>query len=109
MSRRAPLAGRLGLGLALAAGPLVPPASAQSGPVDVEVVNRTFQPLEVEIYDVVCQQLAYTGQLLDNASVAVAACANQDGLATLTVSDRFGHSRTYSGLADPSTVSVEFD
>ena len=29
--------------------------------------------------------------------------------ATLTVADRAGHSTTFSNLADPSTVTVEFD
>ena len=85
------------------------PVWAQGEQVDVEIVNRTFQPIDVEIYDQVCQQVIYDGQILANASVSVAACPNQDGLANLTVADRFGHRQTYSGLADPSTVNVEFN
>ncbi len=98
------------LGLAAVLGSLIaPPGWAQEDQVDVEIVNRTFEPIDVEVYDDVCQQVAYTGQVLDNASVSIAACPNQDGLASLTVADRFGHRQTYSGLADPSTVNVEFN
>lgn len=85
------------------------PVWAQGEQVDVEVVNRTFQPIDLEVYDQVCQQVIYAGQILANASVSIAACPNQDGLANLTVADRFGHRQTYSGLADPSTVNVEFN
>ncbi|MFZ1430322.1 MAG: hypothetical protein WAS21_26550 [Geminicoccaceae bacterium] len=85
------------------------PVRAQGEQVDVEIVNRTFQPIDVEIYDQVCRQVIYAGQIIANASVSVAACPNQDGLANLTVADRFGHRQTYSGLADPSTVNVEFN
>lgn len=98
------------LTLAIVLGSLsAQPVWAQGEQVDVEVVNRTFQPIDVEVYDQVCQQVIYAGQILDNASISVAACPNQDGLANLTVADRFGHRQTYSGLADPSTVNVEFN
>jgi len=99
----------LGLGAVLAGSLAWTVAWSQSQQVDVEIVNRAFQAIDVEVYDVVCQQAAYTGQILDNASIMVAACPNQDGLATLTVADRVGHSNTFTGLADPSTVTVEFD
>lgn len=105
-----PARARSPLRLAVVLGSLLTqPAWAQDGQIDVEVVNRTFQPIDVEVYDQVCQQIVYTGQILDNASVSIAACPNQDGLANVTVADRFGHRQTYSGLADPSTVNVEFN
>jgi hypothetical protein len=91
--------------LALVAGV----ARAQGDQVDIEVMNRSFQPVAVEIRDDICRQSAFTGEIVANASVAVTACADQDGLATITVMDRQGHRRTYPGLADPSTVNVEFE
>jgi hypothetical protein len=92
-------------GLALAGAA----ARAQGDTVDIQVMNRSFQPISVEVVDDVCRQAAFTGEILANASVAVAACADQDGLATITVLDRYGHRQTFPGLADSSVANVEFE
>ena len=95
----------LGICLALAAGA----ARAQGDPVDIEVMNRSFAPIAVEVFDDICRQPVFTGEIMANASVAVTACADPDGLATITVLDGQGHRQSFPGLADASTVNVELE
>lgn len=82
---------------------------AQGDQVDIQVMNRSFQAIDVEVFDDVCRQPVFTGEIIANASVAVTACPDQDGLATITVLDRYGHRQTYPGLANPSIVDVAFE
>jgi len=81
---------------------------AQEVRVDIQVFNPSFKAIEVRIYDVVCQQVIFDGEILDTASVPVQACADQDGRATIAVEDHFGQRQTYPGLSDPSTVELAF-
>ena len=84
-------------------------ARAQGEQVDIQVMNRSFQPIAVEVFDDVCRQPVFSGEIMTNASVAVTACPDPNGLATITVLDRYGHRKTYPQLADPSIVNVEFE
>ena len=84
-------------------------ARAQGEQVDIQVMNRSFQPIAVEVFDDVCRQPVFSGEITANASVAVTACPDPNGLATITVLDRYGHRKTYPQLADPSIVNVEFE
>ena len=63
-------------------------ARAQGEQVDIQVMNRSFQPIAVEVFDDVCRQPVFSGEIMANASVAVTACPDPNGLATITVLDR---------------------
>jgi hypothetical protein len=90
------------VGLALAGA-----AAADEGDVTLRVENRAWGRLEVTVYDLVCRQAIFDGEILDNASVLVEACAGQDGLAGIEVVDRQGRRQAFTGLVDQSTVTLE--
>lgn len=95
------LAASVGLALAGAA------AAANEGDVTLRVENRAWGRVEVTVYDLVCRQAIFEGEILDNASILVEACAGQDGLAAIEVVDRRGGRQAYTGLVDQSTVTLE--
>jgi hypothetical protein len=82
-------------------------AAADEGDVTLRVENRAWGQLEVTVYDLVCRQAIFDGEILDNASVLVEACAGQDGLAGIEVVDRQGRRQAFTGLVDQSTVTLE--
>ena len=88
---------RLGLFLAGSLVALIASFGAEAGDVrvDIRVYNRSFRAIEVRIYDLVCGHLIVAGEIMDNASVIVPGCPDQDGRATIAVVDQFGHQRTY--------------
>jgi hypothetical protein len=94
------------MALVLSAGP---PAAAQDdgGDVTVQIENRAWGRVEVTVYDLVCRQAIYDGEILDDASVAVEACAADDGLARIEVVDRDGRRQAFAGLVDQSTVTLD--
>jgi hypothetical protein len=81
-------------------------AYGQNDEVDIQVFNASFQAVNVEIFDDICRQSVFQGEILNNSSASVACCPDQNGMATITIVDRFGRRQTYSGLADASTVNV---
>jgi hypothetical protein len=82
-------------------------AAADEGDVTLRIENRAWGRVEVTVYDMVCRQAIYDGEILDDASVLVEACAGQDGLAGVEVVDRGGRRQAFTGLADESTVTLE--
>jgi len=92
-------------GLALAGAGAA--AAQEGGDVTVQIENRAWGRVEVTVYDLVCRQAIFDGEILDDASVAVEACANDDGLAGIEVVDRDGRRQAFTGLVDQSTVTLE--
>lgn len=86
----------------------VPPAAAQAGAVSVQVLNAGEAPVTVRVLDLVCGRELFAGEIVDEASVQVAACPGGEGLATIRVLGRPGDERTFEGLADPSEVQFDF-
>ena len=103
---------RIRLGLFLAGSLVALTASYAAGAgdvrVDIRVFNRSFRAIEVRIYDLVCGHLIFAGEILDTASVIVPGCPDQDGRATITIVDQFGHQRTYQDLISASNVELPF-
>ena len=103
---------RIRLGLFLAGSLVALTASYGAGAgdvrVDIRVFNRSFRAIEVRIYDLVCGHLIFAGEIMDNASVIVPGCPDQDGRATITIVDQFGHQRTYQDLISASNVELPF-
>jgi hypothetical protein len=91
--------------LALAVG--APAAAQEGGDVTVQVDNSTWGRVEVTVYDLVCRQAIYDGEILDNASITVEACAGDDGLGGIEVVGRDGRRQAFTGLVDQSTVTLE--
>jgi hypothetical protein len=96
----------MAVALALSSGP---PAAAQEGggDVTVQIENRALIQVEVTVYDLVCRQAIFDGEILDDASITVEACAGDDGLAGIEVVDRGGRRQAFTGLVDQSTVTLE--
>ena len=101
---------RIRLGLFLAGSLVALTASYAAGAgdvrVDIRVFNRSFRAIEVRIYDLVCGHLIFAGEIMDNASVIVPGCPDQNGRATITIVDQFGHQRTYQDLISASNVEL---
>ena len=60
----------------------------------------------LQIYDAICREVIFDGEILTNASVLVPGCPDQNGRATITVEDCFGGQQTYPGLGGASNVEV---
>ena len=82
-------------------------AAADEGDVTLRIENRAWGRVEVTVYDLVCRQAIYEGEILDNASTLVEACAGQGGLAGIEVVDREGRRQAFTGLTDESTVTLD--
>ena len=101
---------KLGLFLAGSLVALTASSAAEAGDVrvDIRVFNRSFRAIEVRIYDLVCRQVIFAGEIQNTASVIVPGCPDQDGRAAITIVDQFGHQRTYQDLISASNVELPF-
>jgi hypothetical protein len=77
--------------------PVWKPVAAQER-ADVEIANRSFQNVEIRVFDNLCRVLLYRGVLIHNTSTNVACCKHADNRCSLSIYDQMGRRHDYAGV-----------
>ncbi len=92
--------------LCLLATPLAESNAQQQ--VAVQIKNRGTQSIYIGVYDHVCRNLVYRGQLPTLSSASVRVCLDQRGRGNLTVTDQLRRDQTFEVSTRRRSVNVRF-
>ncbi|HSC08499.1 MAG TPA: hypothetical protein VLD59_16870, partial [Steroidobacteraceae bacterium] len=68
--------------------------------VSVNLVNQSFDTVQIEVVDEVCQRAVFEGQLLSNTGITVSLCPDRQQRGHMTVYDAAGRAHRYFNLLD---------
>ncbi len=76
--------------------------------IRVGLHNRSHHTVYVIAYDPICRIRVFEAALVNNGSVTVKVCSDNNRRGKIVVYDRRGRSLKFSGIHDGSGVSIKF-
>lgn len=96
--------GKRGLALLSALGALAAGSGQAAGQmletVNVQIINQSFDPVEIRVVDEVCNVVVFEGQLLGDTSAPVSLCPDRQQRAQMTIYDASGRAHRYRNLGE---------